>query len=121
MTDLSKKPTGLEQSLNDSLISAAWLTASDVGAITLARRLAVLLDSCFDTGQELALVPQLTGKYLATLQQLHLTVDTRVASKQGDEMDGQQYVGDYLRLINTKDKQPTPRPAKRRAVGGATS
>lgn len=114
-------PMGLESSLNDALRHASWITSSDVAAITLARRLAVMLDVCFDTGSDVKDVPQLVGKYLAVLQQLQLTTASRVATKQGEETDGTDYVGDYLRLIDSKNKQQTARPAKRGSSGGATS
>lgn len=107
----------LGESLEHALRGAVWLTSSDGAAVALARRLAFALDVAFDTGEGLKDVPQLSARYLSVLQQLHLTVETRVASKQGDETDGSSYVGDYLRLVNsTVDKSET-RPAKRGATG----
>lgn len=125
MTQLEKekpedKPTGLYLSLNSALSVASWIAPSDVAAITLARRLALALDTAFDIG-DLKDVPQLVAKYLATLQQLHLTVDTRITGKQGEENDGTNHVGDYLRLLNTKDRKQTTKPAKRGPVSKSAS
>jgi hypothetical protein len=63
----------------------------------------------------------LTAKYLNVLQQLHLTVETRTAGKQGEENDGTNHVGNYLRLLNTKDTKQKSKPAQRRASGIGTS
>jgi hypothetical protein len=114
------KPMGIYQSLNSSLLMANWLAPTDVAAMTLARRIALALDTAFDMGDLKEATP-LAAKYLQVLQQLHLTVETRTAGKQGEENDGTNHVGNYLRLLETKDRKPKPEPAKRRASGGATS
>jgi hypothetical protein len=62
----------------------------------------------------------LTAKYLNVLQELHLTVETRTLGKQGEENDGTNHVGSYLRLLEAKDRKPKPEPAKRRASSGGT-
>jgi hypothetical protein len=114
------KPMGLYLSLNSAISVSNWLAPTDVAALTLARRLAMALDTAFDIG-DLKEVGQLASKYLAVLQQLHLTVETRTQGKQGEENDGTNHVGNYLRLLETKDRKPKPKPAQRRASGGGTS
>jgi hypothetical protein len=114
------KPMGLYLSLNSAITVSNWLAPTDVAALTLARRLAMALDTAFDIG-DLKEVGQLASKYLAVLQQLHLTVETRTQGKQGDENDGTNHVGNYLRLLETKDRKPKPKPAQRRASGGGAS
>lgn len=109
------KPMGLYLSLNSALSVANWIAPTDVAAITLARRLAVALDTALDMG-ELKEATPLAAKYLAVLQQLQLTVQTRTAGKQGDENDGTKHVGDYLRLINSKSTKQTVKPANGRPV-----
>ena len=113
------KPMSIYLSLNSALSVANWIAPTDVAAMTLARRLAVALDTAFDMGDLKEATP-LAAKYLQTLQQLHLTVETRTAGKQGEENDGTNHVGNYLRLIEAKDPKQKPKPAQRRASGGGT-
>jgi hypothetical protein len=117
---LEDKPMGIYLSLNSALSVANWLAPTDVAAMTLARRIATALDTAFDMGDLKEATP-LAAKYLSVLQQLHLTVETRTLGKQGEENDGTNHVGNYLRLLETKDRKSKPEPAKRRASGGATS
>ena len=114
------KPMGIYLSLNSALSVANWLAPTDVAAMTLARRIALALDTAFDMGDLKEATP-LAAKYLNVLQQLHLTVETRTLGKQGEENDGTNHVGNYLRLLETKDRKPKSKPAQRRASGGATS
>jgi hypothetical protein len=114
------KPMGIYLSLNSALSVANWLAPTDVAAMTLARRIALALDTAFDMGDIKEATP-LAAKYLAVLQQLHLTVETRTQGKQGDENDGTNHVGNYLRLIEAKDRKPKSKPANGRASGGGTS
>jgi hypothetical protein len=114
------KPMGILDSLNSALSVANWLAPTDVAAMTLARRIALALDTAFDMGDLKEATP-LAAKYLNVLQQLHLTVETRTLGKQGEENDGTNHVGSYLRLLETKDRKPKPKPAQRRASGGGTS
>ncbi len=114
------KPMGIYLSLNSALSVANWLAPTDVAAMTLARRIALALDTAFDMGDLKEATP-LAAKYLNVLQQLHLTVQTRTAGKQGEENDGTNHVGSYLRLLEAKDRKPKPKPAQRRASGSATS
>ena len=114
------KPMGVYLSLNSALSVANWLAPTDVAAMTLARRIALALDTAFDMGDLKEATP-LAAKYLAVLQQLHLTVETRTTGKQGEENDGTNHVGNYLRLIEAKDRKPKPKPANGRASGGGTS
>ena len=114
------KPMGIYLSLNSALSVANWIAPTDVAAMTLARRIALALDTAFDMGDLKEATP-LAAKYLSVLQQLHLTVETRTAGKQGDENDGTNHVGSYLRLLEAKDRKPKPEPAKRRASGSGTS
>ena len=115
-----EKPMGILISLNSAISVANWLAPTDVAALTLARRIALALDTAFDMGDLKEATP-LAAKYLAVLQQLHMTVETRTAGKQGEENDGTNHVGSYLRLLETKDRKPKPEPAKRRASSGGTS
>ena len=114
------KPMGIYLSLNSALSVANWLAPTDVAAMTLARRIALALDTAFDMGDLKEATP-LAAKYLSVLQQLHLTVETRTAGKQGEENDGTNHVGSYLRLLEAKDRKPKPKPAQRRASGGGIS
>lgn len=114
------KPMCILISLNSAISVANWLAPTDVAALTLARRIAQALDTAFDMGDLKEATP-LAAKYLNVLQQLHLTVETRTAGKQGEENDGTNHVGDYLRLLKTKDSKPATKPAQRRASGGGTS
>ena len=106
-------------SLNSALSVANWIAPTDVAAITLARRIAMALDTAFDMG-ELKEATPLAAKYLQVLQQLHLTVETRTQGKQGEQNDGTNHVGDYLRLINTKDTKQKPKTAQRGASGSSS-
>jgi hypothetical protein len=114
------KPMGVYLSLNSALSVANWLAPTDVAAMTLARRIALALDTAFDMGDLKEATP-LAAKYLSVLQQLHLTVETRTAGKQGEENDGTNHVGSYLRLLEAKDRKPKSETAKRRASSGGTS
>jgi hypothetical protein len=114
------KPIGIYPSLNSALSVANWIAPTDVAAITLARRIALALYTAFDM-VDLKEATPLAAKYLQVLQQLHLTVETRTLGKQGEENDGTNHVGSYLRLLETKDRKPKPKPAQRRASGGGTS
>ena len=114
------KPMGIYLSLNSALSVANWLAPTDVAAMTLARRIALALDTAFDMGDLKEATP-LAAKYLAVLQQLHMTVETRTAGKQGEENDGTNHVGNYLRLIEAKDRKPKSAPTQRRASGSPTS
>jgi hypothetical protein len=117
---LEDKPMGLYLSLNSALSVANWLAPTDVAAMTLARRIALALDTAYDMGDIKEATP-LTAKYLNVLQELHLTVETRTLGKQGEENDGTNHVGSYLRLLEAKDRKPKPEPTKRRASGGGIS
>jgi hypothetical protein len=108
---------GLYLSLNSALSVANWIAPTDVAALTLARRLALALDTAFDIG-ELKEATSLAAKYLQVLQQLHLTVETRTQGKQGEENDGTNHVGNYLRLLETKNPKPKSKPAQRGASSG---
>lgn len=113
------KPINCYLSLNAALSVANWIAATDVAAITLARRIAMALDTAFDMG-ELKEATPLAAKYLQVLQQLHLTVETRTQGKQGEQNDGTNHVGNYLRLLETKDTKSKPKPANSRASGGSS-
>ena len=107
-------------SLNSALSVANWITSTDVAAITLARRMAKALDTAFDMGADIKDITALSGKFLIVLQQLHLTVETRTASKQEDN-DGTAYVGDFLRLVKTKNTKPPTKTAQRRPASKPVS
>jgi hypothetical protein len=114
------KPMGIYLSLNSALSVANWITSTDVAAITLARRMAKALDTAFDMGADIKDITALSGKFLIVLQQLHLTVETRTASKQEDN-DGTAYVGDFLRLVKTKNTKPPTKTAQRRPASKPVS
>ena len=113
------KPMDIYLSLNSALSVANWITPSDVAAITLARRMAKALDTAFDMGADIKDITALSGKFLTVLQQLHLTVETRTASKL-EENDGTAYVGDFLRLVKTKNPKPPAKTAQRRQASKPT-
>ena len=114
------KPMDIYLSLNSALSVASWIAPSDVATITLARRMAKALDTAFDMGSDLKDITALSGKFLSVLQQLHLTVETRTASKQ-EEQDGSAYVGDFLRLVKTKNPKPATKTAQRGKVSKPAS
>ena len=115
-----EKPMDIYLSLNSALSVAGWITSTDVAAMTLARRMAKALDTAFDMGADIKDITALSGKFLIVLQQLHLTVETRTASKQEDN-DGTAYVGDFLRLVKTKNPKPPAKTAQRRPVSKPAS
>jgi hypothetical protein len=114
------KPMDIYLSLNSALSVANWVSPSDVAAITLARRMAKALDTAFDMGADIKDITALSGKFLSVLQQLHLTVETRTASKKEQENDGTAYVGDFLRLVKTKNPKPPAKTAQRRQASKPT-
>ena len=114
-------PIGCYLSLESALAAAKWIDPADAAAVTLARRVAVALDTAFDMGADLKDLTALSGRFLTVLQQLHLTTETRTASKKTDDHDGTEYVGDFLRLVKTKSTKPTTQTAKRRAVSKPAS
>jgi hypothetical protein len=114
------KPMSCYLSLNSAISVANWIAPTDVATLTLARRLAMALDTAFDMG-ELKEATPLAAKYLQVLQQLHLTVETRTQGKQGEENDGTNHVGNYLRLIEAKNPKQKPKPTQRRATSGGIS
>jgi hypothetical protein len=114
-----EKPMDIYLSLNSALSVAGWITSTDVAAMTLARRMAKALDTAFDMGADIKDITALSGKFLIVLQQLHLTVETRTASKQEDN-DGTAYVGDFLRLVKTKNTKPATKAANRRPASKPT-
>jgi len=121
-TDVTElQPITIYLSLDQSLSAAKWIDPSDAAAVTLARRLALALDTAFDMGADLKDLNALGGRLLAVLQQLHLTTETRTASKKTDENDGTEYVGDFLRLVKTKNTKPATKTAKRRPASKPAS
>ena len=115
------RPIGCYLSLESALVAAKWIDPSDSAAVTLARRVALALDTAFDMGADLRDLTALSGRFLTVLQQLHLTTETRTASKKTDDNDGTAYVGDFLRLVKTKDTKPAAKTAKRRPVSKSAS
>ena len=114
------KPMDIYAALNSALAVANWVAPTDVAAITLARRMAKSLDISFDLGADIKDITALSGKFLSVLQQLHLTVETRTASKKDEEHDGTAYVGDFLRLVKTKNPKPPAKTTQRRATSKPT-
>jgi len=102
-----------------ALAASNWIAKTDAAAVHLARRMAKALDTAFDMGADLKDITALSGKFLTVLQQLHLTVETRTASKQ-EENDGTAYVGDFLRLVKTKNPKPPAKTAQRRPASKST-
>lgn len=113
------KPADIYLSLNSALSVAGWIAPTDIAAITLARRIAKTLDTAFDMGADMKDITALSGKFLNVLQQLHLTTETRTASKK-EENDGSAYVGDFLRLVKTKNPKPPAKTAQRRQASKPT-
>jgi len=105
--------------LESALAASNWISPTDAAAVHLARRIAKALDTAFDMGADLRDITALSGRFLSVLQQLHLTVETRTASKQ-EENDGTAYVGDFLRLVKTKNTKPPAKTAQRRATSKPT-
>jgi len=114
------KPMTIYLCLESALSASNWITPTDAAAVHLARRMAQALDTAFDIGADLKDITALGGKFLTVLQQLHLTVETRTASKQ-EEQDGSAYVGDFLRLVKTKNTKPATKTAQRRPVSKPAS
>jgi|Wag4MinimDraft_6_1082665.scaffolds.fasta_scaffold37577_2 hypothetical protein len=114
------KPITIYLCLESALAASNWIAKTDAAAVHLARRMATALDTAFDMGADLKDITALSGKFLIVLQQLHLTVETRTASKQ-EENDGTAYVGDFLRLVKTKNPKPPAKTAQRRATSKPAS
>ena len=115
------RPVGCYLSLESAIAAAKWIDPADLAAVTLARRVALALDTAFDTGADLKDITALSGRFLTVLQQLHLTTETRTASKKTDDNDGTAYVGDFLRLVKTKSPKPTTKAAVSRAASKPSS
>ena len=115
------RPIGCYLSLESAIAAAKWIDPADAAAVTLARRVALALDTAFDTGADLKDITALSGRFLTVLQQLHLTTETRTASKKTDENDGTAYVGDFLRLVKTKNTKSTAKTAVSRKVSKPSS
>lgn len=113
------KPIDIYLCLESSLAASNWIGKTDAAAVHLARRIAKALDTAFDMGADLKDITALSGRFLSVLQQLHLTVETRTASKQ-EENDGTDYVGDFLRLVKTKNPKPPAKTAQRRTASEPT-
>jgi hypothetical protein len=114
------KPMTIYLCLESALAASNFITSTDAAAVHLARRMATALDTAFDMGADLKDITALSGKFLTVLQQLHLTVETRTASKQ-EENDGTAYVGDFLRLVKTKNPKPATKTAQRRPASKPAS
>jgi len=114
-------PIGCYLSLESAIAAAKWIDPADMAAVTLARRVALALDTAFDMGADLKDLTALSGRFLTVLQQLHLTTETRTASKKTDEHDGTEYVGDFLRLVKTKNPKSTTKAANSRATNRPAS
>jgi hypothetical protein len=115
------EPVGCYLSLESALAADKWIDPSDMDAVTLARRIALSLDTAFDMGADLKDITALSGRFLSVLQQLHLTTETRTASKKTDENDGTEYVGDFLRLVQTKNPKSATKTANSRKVSKPAS
>ena len=113
------QPMSIYLYLESALSASNWIAQTDAAAVHLARRMAKALDTAFDMGADLKDITALSGKFLTVLQQLHLTVETRTASKQ-EEHDGTAYVGDFLRLVKTKNPKPPAKTAQRRTASKPT-
>jgi hypothetical protein len=100
--------------------AADWLTATDQAAVYLGLQLAKMIDVAIDTG-EVADVAVLSPKYMAVLQQLHLTTETRNQGKSDDAEVGASYADKYLRLIDTKTVKRPSAGDKRRPDSKPTS
>jgi hypothetical protein len=105
-------PNTITGNLKQALEGANWLAVTDGAAIALAERLALALDTAFDSG-ELKEVPAMAQRFTAILQQLHLTVETRTQGNKEEEDNGEEFRGNYLRLLATPSNESKPKPSKR--------
>ena len=96
-----------------------WITAADQGAVCLSMKLAVCIDTIFDSGTDLDKAAALIGRLTILMKELKLTPLARDASKaMAEEVDhGTAYAESYLRLIST----PNSKPKTTRAKSGTSS
>jgi hypothetical protein len=113
------KPVSIRHNLGIALSnSSQWITSADVATIAAAERLAVLLDSIYDTGEDLDKLASLLGRFEGLLKQLKLTPVARDATTGTAEVNhGQQFAESYLRLVSAEDSKPKTRRAKPRSTG----
>ena len=85
-----------------------WITSADSAAVTLAQRLAILIDSIFDSGEDLDKLAPLIGRFDALLRELKLTPLSRDKATANTEevQDGSKYAESYLRLVNPTNSKP---------------
>lgn len=108
-------PDTITGNLKQALSRANWISETDTAAVALALRLALALDTCFDTG-ELKEISALAQRLTAVLQQLHLTVETRSQGNQEVETNGEEHRTGYLRLLETASNVTQPKTTKRGAA-----
>ena len=117
---MTSKQTDTDQNRTISILAnleiavgnaSGWLSSADTAAVSVCYRLAMLIDSIFDTGTDLDKLPMLIGRFETLLKQLKLTPVARDTAKTVDEVDtGLDYVENYLRLIK-------PTPSKPKSTG----
>jgi hypothetical protein len=95
--------------------SGAWIGASDVGAVTLLLRLAILIDTMLDLGETKDLAP-LVMRAQSLMVELKLTPasrDTMATSTIKEEVkDGDYFAQTYLRIVETPRGNDTAKGKK---------
>lgn len=112
-------PVSVRRNLGISIAnSSQWITSADVATIAAAERLAVVIDTICDTGEDLDKLAGLLGRFEGLLKQLKLTPMSREASTGTAEVDyGNQFAESYLRLVKPEDSKPKTKQAKPRTTG----
>lgn len=87
--------------LDVALLDANWIKETDAAAVGLVRHLAICLDAAIIEATDIKAITMLAGRYLQVLQELHLTVATRITDTKQDEVVI-DYAQDYLRLTKAK-------------------
>jgi hypothetical protein len=107
----------IRDSLKDSIgLGASWITPADSAAVALAFRLARLIDSIFDSGEDLDKLAPIIGRFDALIRELKLTPLSRDKATANTEevQDGSKYAENYLRLVNPTNSKPKTTRAKSR-------
>lgn len=105
------------------MAASQWITDADAGAVCLARRLAVLIDSILDSGNDLDKLASLVNRLESLVKELKLTPLARDKSTGTvEEVDSSgKYAEAYLRLVQPKDSKPTSKRANTRANSSRSS
>lgn len=99
--------------LDLALMDANWIKETDAAAVGLVRHLAICLDAAIIDATDIKAITMLAGRYLQVLQQLNLTVATRITDTKQNEVVI-NYAQDYLRLTKAKNTKPKAKIANSR-------